>query len=198
MNQHGGTADRCRLLAARLQAAVRDRRARERDERGSMLVEALVGMAMITIVVSGFLGVTNGVQASMRHHESVDAVDQLVTGLSEEASALPWAAVAQCGSGASDLATTVKYANTTADPCPPGAIAPSQTIALDGFNVTVTTAVTWQTPSPGSPDGYGRKLVNIVAKWTPPGESQARTVNEHYTRTSSPSEALPTSIPKVS
>src|SRR5699024_2532423 len=113
-------ADRCRLLAARLQAAVRDRRARERDERGSMLIEALVAMAMITIVVAGFMGVSNGVQDSIRHHESVDAVDQYLTGLAEETAALSWASLAHCGTNPGDLATNVKW-NTGS--CPTGTLA---------------------------------------------------------------------------
>lgn len=185
-----------RSMRARIRTSVSRRtETRKRDERGSLLIDSLVAMAMVSIVAAGYMGVNNGVQDAMRHHKSVDQVDQYLTGLAEEASALPWESLANC----MRPSPPANAANYTAS-CPAGAItqiAPEKDIG-GGITVNVTTDVTWITsPVPSSPSKFGQKLVTFTASWKPVGGTR-RYVTETMTRTAAPTEALPTTIPQES
>ncbi len=169
------------------------KRARARDETGSILIEALVGMAMVTVVVAGSLGVSSNVQASLRHHESVDAVDQYLTGLAEETMALPWASVAHCGAGTDEGAgsstTLVDWPDAE---CPPVTIERTREHTVEDVDITITTTVDWVGTPAQDPSGFGRKQVTMTATWTPAGDTRQRSVTETITRTATPSEAIPT------
>lgn len=167
--------------------------ARRRDERGTLLVEALMMMTVISIVSASYVGVNAAVQASMRHHQAVDVVDQYTTGLLEEVQALPWASVALCDHANTVPDNQVQYVGT----CPARTVDPTSTKTIQGVTVTSTATVTWDDGSTSRPPAaFGRKVITLVSTFTPIGSDQTRTVRIAGSRTATPNEAPPTTIPE--
>lgn len=155
---------------------------RHRGEQGSMLLEAVVVMFVITLTVSGIIGVQTAIAKSADKQQIQTAVDQRLNGILEEASSLPWASITTCR--ASLVAVPVVGTSITSPvqatlaECPTPGIQEKQTVEVDGREVTITTNVEWVlatvTTTPPVDDGaYGRKRIIVSAEWTNHGAGQA-------------------------
>lgn len=171
-------------MRARLRAKL-DRR----DQQGSMLLEAVVVMFIITLTVAGFVGVQTAVAKSADQQQVQTAIDQHLNGIVEETMSIPWASVVACRASllpytpGSDTLPPVQVLNSA---CPTPGIPADRTVEIDGRTVSITTDVNWVLPSATAPvpvnaAAYGLKQVRVNAQWTNPGatvQSQARVVVE--------------------
>lgn len=189
-------------MFAVLRARLASRRAR--NQRGTILVEALVMAAVGALAMGGYLAITTGTQATVRHNQSIDVVDQYATGQIEEMRSLPWAAVANCSvdptntlpDGLSNdwTASSGKvYHQTT---CPSRYLTYYEAPTIANMKVHTYTTVTWDpayaTPTPTL---NGRKKITLVMRWKPVGSPTERVRTITAYRTSTPNEVPPVVLP---
>lgn len=163
------------LMSARFMAKLR-----RRNEQGSILLEAVIVMFVITLTVAGYIGVQTAIAKSADKQQIQTAVDQHLNGVLEEASSMPWASIATCRASlvpvpAVGTSETSPVQSTLAD-CPTPGIQETQTTEIDGRDVTISTDVEWVLPSvttapPAGAGAYGRKRITVVAEWTNHGAS---------------------------
>ena len=195
---------------AALRARLASRRAR--DQRGSVLVEALIMAAVGALAMGGYLAVTTSTQSVVRHHQSVDIVDQYATGQIEKMRALPWAAVANCSGDATNAAPdglsndwnatrnlmgatepAVYHSTTT---CPTRYLTFYEVADVQNVKVKVFTRVSWANGSAASnPTLAGQKKVTLTLRWKPVGSPSERVRTITAFRSSTPTEADANTLP---
>jgi Tfp pilus assembly protein PilV len=103
----------------------RPRRSRLREERGSMLVEVMVGAVVLAIATIALLNGIDGAQSTGATNKARSTASALAEQDQERLRSLPVASLAAC--------------------CTP----PSQTVTVRGVNYTVTSSVQWVTDQGG-------------------------------------------------
>lgn len=183
----------------------RDSRRAQRDERGSMILEALIIMFVLTVTAAGAVGVLQSVRASADRQQAQTAIDQHLTGLGEEAMAMPWTSVVACRTPlavapAGGWGLTPPVQATVAD-CPTPGIAAARTVTIEDRDVAIATDVTWVLPSatppapapaaPTDPGAYGLKRITLTATWTNPGSQTPSSTSVVIERLPTLDEAAP-------
>lgn len=203
----------CQLRDTRLRAvldAVRTRVSRRlnRDERGSILIEAVVFMGIIALAMAGYSTMNASVNRAQRSQTAQDIVAQQAHGMLETAEALEWDQLgfnpAQIG-----VRTGVTVGTTTYPTVKDAAVAkrtdvndllPSATITRAGVTMTQSVDIAWyDAHTSSSPAGtYGSKLVSVVISYKVLGSSTVRTQKFSFVRVAKPPEALMRAVPEAS
>jgi hypothetical protein len=190
-------------MFAVLRARLASRRAR--NQRGTILVEALVMAAVGAFAMGGYLAITTGTQNTVRHNQSIDVVDQFATGQIEEMRSLPWSAVANCSVDPSNLGrtddTADQWAASSGDvyhqtACPARYMPYYELATIAKVKIHVYTDVAWDPfVAPPTPTLNGRKKITLTLKWKPIGSNVERVRTVTAYRTSTPNEVPPVVLP---
>lgn len=170
-----------------------------RAERGSVMVEALIFMFVISLTVGAYTTSNLTMNKVQRNQTAIDIVAQHAQGVLEKAKATPWADLAfrtadpGYRTAGVDNRPTVSTSAAASSASP---LKPLETFYISGHvHVTQRVDVTWAAPTAAtaatSASSFGEKQVTITMTFTVLGETATHTEIYHLTRTAAPSETVP-------
>lgn len=184
------------MLRARFIARTR------RDQRGSILVEALVMATVAAISMAGYLAVSQGTQTVVQRHKTVDIVDQYVVHLTERLEATPWENVAVC---ASDYQTVfglpgngnVHYGGASGTTCPSGLLTTRTEETIQHVTITTYVIPSWVSPPPAyrHPDSAAAKRIIYILNYKSSDQASMKSKIINITRSPNPAETPLVTLP---
>jgi hypothetical protein len=178
---------------------------REGRERGDLLLEALIFMAVIALTASAYLGTAMTSQAVVRSSQTTDIVSQQAQETMEALKVVPWASLAFNPNQTSpqDQTTALPYGSkqivATDAVMPATAIPPVSTITIKGVTMTRRVYIVWRSPLTPNPvpaaGAAGTKDIYIRMTFKRPGDTVSRSTLFTMSRTSTAAEAQPIVLP---
>ena len=171
---------------------------RRRDD-GSLLVEAVVALALIAVLFAAFSQSSQSATQVQRTAQYSDIATQAAQGLIEQARSASWATVGFTGSEAGYTATGRDgKPSVRVTLAPMAGLVPTQIVTVNGLRLTLNTNVTWDIApaavGAGGTADFGIKAIAVQAKWTET-TGKVRTIEVRATRTPSVAESVPSGIP---
>lgn len=180
-------------------------------ERGAVLYEVLIFMAVIVIVSGAWVTSNASMTKSVKDSHTFDIGNEAAHGILEEIQGMPWNTLAVSGTPAAGPAAdangefTVKTpgaSNVMTEVCPVSTSCSGTRVTrvVRGTSVDIVLSVKWKSGTrpacagtPGSTceaaTGYGTKIIRAVVTWTlSNGTTRSRT--QTIERTATPVEAL--------
>lgn len=190
-----------------LLARLRERLAGRSRERGDVMVEVIIFMGVISLVAGSYTNASNSATAASRSMTAIDTVNQQAQGVLEQAQVQPWETL---GFNFGDQSTPTGYSQSEYDDEPivrhgetndgdaALSLQPHVEITTRGVEMEQSTYITWTDNPAGTPAGaYGTKKVTVVIEYHAPGVPGTKSKTFSTTRTSTPSEAVPTSVADI-
>ncbi|MDN5727201.1 MAG: hypothetical protein L0G99_14905 [Propionibacteriales bacterium] len=149
------------------------RQAAEHDgERGSALLEVIIGMALIAVVILGSTTAMIQAYSAQRAAVNIGLATQSAKSQIETAKSLPWSTVGMKSGGGYSPANAIQTLPTGVAPVIGGEVLPTQTLTIRGVDLDVTTAVGWA-KRPTKASQYGAKTVVVTVRYRDrPGEPE--------------------------
>ncbi|MGK3708610.1 hypothetical protein [Arthrobacter sp. IK3] len=145
-----------------------------RKDRGSVLLEAIVSLGIISVLTLGYTAAATSATVTQRTAVNDSIATQVTQDIFETARATPWSKIGtktQPVDGLLASGATAIYETSDALPA-------TTTKTLRGLKVTVKTAVGWQ-DAPGGNSQFGTKLVVVDVSWR---DNEADPGSEHSRR----------------
>lgn len=190
-------------------AIARTRRTLTNDDEGSVMMEALVAMVVITTVALAFVNILIASSQMRTANEARDKANEILNASLERARQVTWADLGLFTSdGASAGSINGENSVILTTPAPPARMLPTSTTTVGSVTYTITTHVTWTTANADSnltqpalpvtpvtnPSGtYSSKRVTVTVTWTIPG-SPSRTLTGQTVRAPDASEQVPARV----
>lgn len=204
--------DHLRNASTTVWSRLRDRIGRRGAERGDVLVETLVFMAVISLVAGAYTSSASNANRASRTMTAIEVVDQQAQGVLERAQVQPWELLGinpaiqgryknnewktePLGAGKGYLVTHEQEVSSDAAQT----LKPYTTMTTRGVRMEQSVYITWSDGKPlGTDSGaYGSKKITVKIDYKAPGVA-ARTKTFTGSRSATPTEAIPDSVKHVS
>jgi len=163
-------------------------------DRGDLLMEAMVVIALAGVTLGGFAATSITSNEAQRKAQYTDVATQAGQGVIEKAKSANWSNLGFNAAQAGYTAVGRDGAPTVTVPTPSSAVSPIATTSLRGLNFTMNTDITWtSTPDSVGATDFGVKQIAVKVGWTDKaGKAYSTTVKS--TRAPSISEAVPSNV----